>query len=49
MRSYTLFSGGSILQYARLQGSVGIFFVDRAKGAYFWDADGNKFIDYIGS
>ena len=24
-------------------------FVDRAKGAYFWDADGNKFIDYIGS
>lgn len=24
-------------------------FVDRAQGAYFWDADGNRYIDYIGS
>ncbi|MFW7380998.1 MAG: glutamate-1-semialdehyde 2,1-aminomutase [Oligoflexus sp.] len=24
-------------------------FVDRASAAYFWDADGNRFIDYIGS
>jgi glutamate-1-semialdehyde 2,1-aminomutase len=24
-------------------------FVQRAKGAYFWDADGKKYIDYIGS
>jgi glutamate-1-semialdehyde 2,1-aminomutase len=24
-------------------------FVKRAQGAYFWDADGNKYIDYIGS
>lgn len=23
------------------------FFSSRAKGAYFWDADGNKFIDYM--
>src|SRR5438067_5966558 len=24
-------------------------FVQRAKGAYFWDADGTRYIDYIGS
>ena len=24
-------------------------FVQRAQGAYFWDADGKKYIDYIGS
>ncbi len=24
-------------------------FIERAEGAYMWDADGNKFIDYIGS
>ena len=24
-------------------------FVQRAKGAYFWDADGKRYIDYIGS
>ncbi|MFM9902600.1 MAG: glutamate-1-semialdehyde 2,1-aminomutase [Polaromonas sp.] len=24
-------------------------FVQRAKGAYFWDADGQRYIDYIGS
>lgn len=24
-------------------------FVDRAEGPYFWDVDGNKYIDYIGS
>lgn len=24
-------------------------FIDRAEGAYMWDVDGNKFIDYIGS
>ena len=24
-------------------------FVQRAQGAYFWDADGNRYIDYIGS
>lgn len=23
------------------------FFVERAKGAYFWDVDGNRFIDYM--
>ena len=25
------------------------FFVDRAEGAYIWDADGNRYIDYVGS
>ena len=24
-------------------------FVKRAEGAYFWDANGKKYIDYIGS
>jgi glutamate-1-semialdehyde 2,1-aminomutase len=24
-------------------------FMERAEGAYLWDADGNKFIDYVGS
>lgn len=24
-------------------------FIERAEGAYMWDADGNKYIDYIGS
>ena len=24
-------------------------FIDRAKGSYLWDADGNKFIDVVGS
>ncbi|MET5020291.1 aminotransferase class III-fold pyridoxal phosphate-dependent enzyme, partial [Burkholderia pseudomallei] len=24
-------------------------FVARAQGAYFWDADGKRYIDYIGS
>lgn len=25
------------------------FFVERAEGAYIWDADGNRYIDYVGS
>lgn len=25
------------------------FFVTRGKGAYLWDADGNKYLDYLGS
>ncbi len=25
------------------------FFTERAEGAYLWDADGNRFIDYVGS
>ncbi|MDI6783699.1 MAG: glutamate-1-semialdehyde 2,1-aminomutase [bacterium] len=25
------------------------FFVTRGKGAYIWDSDGNKYIDYVGS
>src|SRR5699024_8928614 len=24
-------------------------YMDRAKGAYFWDVDGNKYIDYLGA
>ena len=35
----------------RAFGSVGGTprFIDRAKGSYLWDADGNKFIDVVGS
>ena len=25
------------------------FYAERAKGSYFWDVDGNRYIDYIGS
>src|SRR5438477_7219878 len=25
------------------------FFVERAKGAYLWDVDGNEYIDYVGT
>ena len=25
------------------------FFVDRAKGAHFWDVDGNEYVDYVGT
>src|SRR5205814_855385 len=25
------------------------FFVERAAGAYIWDADGNRYIDYVGT
>lgn len=25
------------------------YFADRAEGAYFWDVDGNKYIDFVGS
>jgi Glutamate-1-semialdehyde aminotransferase len=24
-------------------------FIDRAQGAYLWDIDGNRYIDYVGS
>src|SRR5579875_4011759 len=24
-------------------------FIERAEGAYLWDADGNRYIDYVGS
>ena len=35
--------------YARLWGSVGgcPFIVHSGKGAYLYDADGNKYIDYL--
>ena len=29
-------------------GGTPIFF-ERAQGAYFWDADGKRYIDYVGS
>src|SRR5215212_3539207 len=42
---------GGVNSPARAFGGVGgepIFF-DRAQGAYLWDIDGNRYIDYIGS
>lgn len=46
----TLMPGG-VNSPVRAFGSVGgtPFFVDRAQGPYMWDADGNRYIDYVGS
>ena len=42
---------GGVNSPARAFRSVGgdPLFADRAEGCYLWDADGNRFIDYIGS
>ena len=42
---------GGVNSPARAFGAVGghPLFIDRAKGAYLFDLDGNRFIDYIGS
>jgi glutamate-1-semialdehyde 2,1-aminomutase len=40
---------GGVNSPARAFGAVGgqPLFVERAQGAYFWDADGNRYIDYV--
>jgi len=42
---------GGVNSPARAFGAVGghPLFIERAKGAYLFDLDGNRFIDYIGS
>src|SRR5512146_1977024 len=42
---------GGVNSPARAFGAVGgePIFIDRAKGAYLYDLDGNRYIDYIGS
>jgi glutamate-1-semialdehyde 2,1-aminomutase len=42
---------GGVNSPVRAYGSVGLSppFIARAKGARIWDADGNEFIDYVGS
>ncbi len=42
---------GGVNSPVRAFKSVGIdpLFLSRGEGAYIWDADGNKFIDYVGS
>lgn len=42
---------GGVNSPARAFGAVGgePIFIDRAQGAYLWDIDGNRYIDYIGS
>ncbi|MBX3432536.1 MAG: glutamate-1-semialdehyde 2,1-aminomutase [Pirellulales bacterium] len=42
---------GGVNSPARAFGAVGgtPVFIDRAAGAYLWDVDGNRYIDYIGS
>lgn len=42
---------GGVNSPARAFGGVGgePVFIDRAHGAYLWDVDGNRYIDYIGS
>jgi glutamate-1-semialdehyde 2,1-aminomutase len=42
---------GGVNSPARAFGAVGgePLFIDRAEGAYLWDVDGNRYLDYIGS
>ncbi len=42
---------GGVNSPVRAFGSVGGIprFIERAKGAHLWDADGNRYIDYVGS
>jgi glutamate-1-semialdehyde 2,1-aminomutase len=49
-RAKSLIPGG-VNSPARAFGAVGgvPVFIDRAQGAYLWDIDGNRYIDYIGS
>jgi glutamate-1-semialdehyde 2,1-aminomutase len=49
-RAKTLMPGG-VNSPARAFGAVGgePIFIDRAQGAYLYDLDGNRYIDYIGS
>lgn len=49
-RAQKLMPGG-VNSPARAFGGVGgtPLFIERAKGAYLWDLDGNRFIDYVGS
>jgi glutamate-1-semialdehyde 2,1-aminomutase len=49
-RAVRLMPGG-VNSPARAFGAVGgePIFVDRGEGAYIWDVDGNRYIDYVGS
>jgi len=49
-RAQQLMPGG-VNSPARAFGGVGgePVFIDRAEGAYLWDVDGNRYIDYVGS
>ncbi|MFC4726642.1 glutamate-1-semialdehyde 2,1-aminomutase [Coralloluteibacterium thermophilus] len=49
-RALDLLPGG-VNSPVRAFGSVGgePFFAERAEGAYLWDVDGNRYIDYVGS
>ncbi|MCA9234264.1 MAG: aminotransferase class III-fold pyridoxal phosphate-dependent enzyme, partial [Planctomycetales bacterium] len=49
-RAQQLMPGG-VNSPARAFGAVGgtPVFIDRAAGAYLWDVDGNRYVDYIGS
>ncbi|MAT71220.1 MAG: glutamate-1-semialdehyde-2,1-aminomutase [Planctomycetaceae bacterium] len=49
-RAQQLMPGG-VNSPARAFGAVGgsPVFIDRAEGAYLWDVDGNRYLDYIGS
>jgi glutamate-1-semialdehyde 2,1-aminomutase len=42
---------GGVNSPVRAYKSVGLnpLFIQKAKGAYMWDVDGNKYIDYVGS
>ena len=49
-RAQTLMPGGvsSPVRAFRAVGGTPLF-IERAEGAYLWDADGNRYVDYVGS
>jgi glutamate-1-semialdehyde 2,1-aminomutase len=51
MRAARAVIPGGVNSPVRAFGSVGgdALFIDRAKGAYIYDIDGNKYVDYVGS
>lgn len=49
-RAKRMISGGVNSPVRAFRGVGGApIFMERAEGAYLWDADGNKYIDYVGS
>ena len=51
MRSARRVIPGGVNSAVRAFGSVGgdARFIERGKGAHIWDADGNRYVDYVGS
>ena len=49
-QAQTLIPGGVNSPVRAFKGVGGTpLFIERAEGAYLWDVDGNRFVDYVGS